>query len=431
MIAEAMLKRLEKRDIKLYLEDENLKWRAPEGRFTMEMKEMVKQYKKVIVEYLSTPRITAGGVPCQIIRNDCKNVLTRFPENSIDCIITDPPYGLKFMNKDWDKAIPEKTVWEECLRILKPGAFAFVMCAPRQDLLSRMIIRLMDAGFTMGFSPLYWTYCSGFPKASSISNQIRKKSQGKELATEFEGAYAGFQPKPAVEVILMAMKPLTASSYTSQAIDNGKGLTWLDDCRIPYSNSDGHKEKGRFPANLLVSDNVLDTGIKSRGGYFPSKRGSSEYFGLGERPSERSGKINDIGDYSRYFSLDAWRDAHLPFLNVKKASQSEKDLGLEGFEEKQIMGRDFGQDQRNNPYKIRPTKRRNVHPTVKPIELIAYLITMGSREGDIVLDPFCGSGTTCVAAMLLKRKAIGIEIDDHYFDIATARVRDCNLKSYN
>jgi site-specific DNA-methyltransferase (adenine-specific) len=162
-------------------------------------------------------------------------------------------------------------------------------------------------------------------------------------------------------------------------------------------------ETGRFPANLLVSNNVLDGSDTSNG-------------------------------YSRYFSLDLWANLHtedlpesvqatLPFLVVSKPSKKEKDAGLDNCEDKPICGRDPGQDSRNNPYKIRPCPRKNNHPTVKPIELMSYLITMGSREGDVILDPFVGSGTTGIAAELLNRRFIGIEKDEGYYDIATARYR--------
>ena len=118
-----------------------------------------------------------------------------------------------------------------------------------------------------------------------------------------------------------------------------------------------------------------------------------------------------LDDTSRYFSLDAWADfnikdlpeqvqRNLPFLIAPKASKKEKNAGLDVSEIK-----------------------KDKHPTVKPVKLMAYLITMGSREGDMVLDPFSGSGTTCVAASLLNRRYVGIEIMEEYFEIASRRIR--------
>ena len=268
---------------------------------------------------------------------DCLNMLDTIGDNSIDLLVTDPPYGMSFMGKDWDKAVPSVEIWKECLRVLKPGAFAFVMCIPRQDCLAHMVVNLGEAGFETGFTSMYWTYASGFPKAGNIGKQVDKQlgaertefhtkpiaypdsncwsipnknslqpqwgigSQGKHKnqdgkgnviiskakspeAKALDGSYAGFQPKPAVEVILCVMKPLDKKTYVEQALDNGKGITWLDDCRVPSDNPitinrhvgynsnslvestkgkwKGKQEivQGRFPANLLVSDDVLNDG---------------------------------------------------------------------------------------------------------------------------------------------------------------------------
>ncbi len=84
-------------------------------------------------------------------------------DESVDLLATDPPYGIGFMGKDWDKALPDKKIWRECLRVLKPGAFAFVMSIPRMDCLSRMGVSLEEAGFKTSFSPIYWCFASGFP----------------------------------------------------------------------------------------------------------------------------------------------------------------------------------------------------------------------------------------------------------------------------
>ena len=101
--------------------------------------------------------------------------LRELPGESVDCLISDPPYGISFMNKDWDKAVPSIEIWKECLRVLKSGAFAFIMCSPRSDVQAEMIIKLKEAGFEVGFSPIYWTYASGFPKAMNISKAVDRK----------------------------------------------------------------------------------------------------------------------------------------------------------------------------------------------------------------------------------------------------------------
>lgn len=466
-----------------------------------------------------------------IVQGDALEKLVDIPDNSIDEMLTDPPYGYSFMNKAWDKAVVSVKVWRECLRVLKPGAFAFVMSAPRQDVLSHMIVNLSDAGFKTDFTSMYWAYATGFPKAMNISKAVDKrngrdsqpykdlgnylrtmrlelkipqseisenfpsktggltgcvsnwelgmnvptvqqwkilkqklnldnrydeligreeaqreiisrqkmtigiggnsKRMGSEKiidipetpqAKKLDGSYAGFQPKPAVEVILVCMKPLSEKNYIEQAMKNGKGVAWFDDCRIPYQSEDDLKgatyggyigdhidhtdgkfgmkgskniegnNQGRFPANLLVSDNALD----------------------------------DEGDFSRYYSLDSWE---AQFIITPKPSKSEKNKGLPnwmpeiqtkggGGTYNAEAGRKFGSIK---------SLSRNHHPTVKPVSLFKYLITLGSRPNDFVLDPFMGSGTTAIAAELTARNWIGIELNPEYEAIIRQRVAALNL----
>jgi site-specific DNA-methyltransferase (adenine-specific) len=187
----------------------------------------------------------------KIINGDCLEVLKSQPANSVDLIVTDPPYGYSFMGKEWDKAVPPVTIWKECLRVLKPGAFAFVMSAPRQDVLHRMIEKLEQAGFDTSFTSIYWAYASGFPKAMNLGKAVdRKLGNEREVVgrnpnsrencdksntiyesgtvgktdyitkgtSPLEGSYGGFQPKPAVEIIIVAMKPMVEDTYIAQSL---------------------------------------------------------------------------------------------------------------------------------------------------------------------------------------------------------------------
>lgn len=418
-----------------------------------------------------------------IVCGDALEELKNLEENSIDTIISDPPYGYSFMGKDWDKAVPSVETWKECLRVLKPGAFCCVMSAPRSDVQMHMIQNLTEAGFRLDFTPIYWTYASGFPKAGNIGKMVDKRlgnerevvgsktthkitnkpggSGGSFIAddavgsididitrgnSELEGSYAGFQPKPAVEVIIIAMKPLSEKTFVDQALKNKKGISWLDDGRIPGEPSIGGKSSGksaifdnasdiktidrsmsdgRFTANLLVSDDALNTGknIKSGGdvsGKEPSSSTADIYGDYGERTPFKS--YSDLSSYSRYFNLDAWWAKTLPFLMVPKASKSEKNKGVENFEQKKTN--DGRKREIDNAFQRGSTLRNNNHPTVKPLKLMSYLITLFSRENDIVLDPFVGSGTTCLAAKKLKRKYIGIDKEPEYVEIAKARLED-------
>jgi site-specific DNA-methyltransferase (adenine-specific) len=306
-----------------------------------------------------------------LICGDALHKLKEIQTDSIDACITDPPYGYSFMNKDWDKAVISSETWMEVLRVLKPGSFAAIMSSPRQDVLARMIVNLQEVGFRTDFTSIYWSYSSGFPKAANITNMLKKRGIDKP---QLDGSYAGYQPKPALEVILVCMKPLQEKTFVDQALSNGKGVSWLDYCKL----------NERFSANLLVSDLILK-------------------------------------DHSKYFDLDCWFDTTFPFIICPKASTAERNRGLDKWIYQKVN--DGRKTKIDNPFQRGETLRKNTHPTCKPIKLMSYLISLFSREGgDIVLDPFCGSGSTLIAAKMLKRQYIGIDINQEYIEIAKKRL---------
>jgi site-specific DNA-methyltransferase (adenine-specific) len=421
----------------------------------------------------------------------------------------------------------------ETIRVMKPGAFGFVMSSPRQDVLDVMLQGLRDAGFVICFTSLIYTFASGFPKAANASkladkhlgaervkvrvpaNEVRnpKSINGgvgveggtrpfieearrvgyheidgeqpiTDAATRLQGAFLGFQPKPAVEIIVVCMKPLSAASYIAQAVRDSKGVTWLDDGRIPAGtrevtppacetrgvfapaktrlggiwNTQYTKdnvtpvvdvtEKGRFPANLLVSDGVLDGAgcadhkagnnnsdtHPNRGDIFPFAGGTSlrDYHGFVEK-------------FSDYFSLDRWwaafagklpkevRDT-FPFLVTPKPTKGEKEKGLDRFTTKKrpvLTGatRPVSQNPATNDgnRQNQSTETKNFHPTCKPIQLFTWLLTIGSRPGDLVLDPFAGSGTTGVAAEVTRRNALLVEMNPEYVELIKGRLKGNQL----
>ena len=188
-------------------------------------------------------------------------------------------------------------------------------------------------------------------------------------------------------------------------------------------------------------NDVLDDGrVRTSGEAYIGQGGNTE--GNPFTKARSGGKVAsvyaDSGSFSRYFDLDKWWAERIkqlpasvqktfPFLLVSKASKGEKNKGLD-YKPQPIMGRDGGQDVLNVPQKARSTPRINQHPTVKPLKLMSYLITLGSREGDTVLDPFLGSGTTALACQLLNRQCIGIEISEEYCEIAKKRLSQSVLK---
>ncbi|MCK4446972.1 MAG: site-specific DNA-methyltransferase [Candidatus Marinimicrobia bacterium] len=423
----------------------------------------------------------------KLICIDSPEGMKNIPDNSVDLMPTDPPYGYSFMGRDWDKALVSVGTWEECLRVLKPGGFAFIMCAPRQDVLSRQIINLEEAGFITGFSSIYWTYASGFPKAQNISKAIDKKECRKQLAErlgrrptreEFEEVWRDFREKYLKPNVGEGMReysmPLSEKNYMEQALKDRKGITWLDGGRIPYKGKNDFviahhnkhlKEKdrstgmfgatngfgllesnisqGRFPANLLVSNDVLNDGRiriskwgndtrKHLNPFTPNPINDSY-----KKMKDASRFKNDRGSFSRYFDLDRWWEEKIkqlpesvqktfPFLIVPKASKNEKNKGCERLEERvradinKMMGE--AGNFKTGSGNIRTVKFKNHHPTVKPIKLMSYLITLGSRPDDIILDPFVGSGTTCISAKMLKRRYIGFDDNKGYIEIAQHRL---------
>ncbi len=465
-----------------------------------------------------------------IYHGDNRIELKKMPHESIDLIVTDPNYGIKFMGKKWDVDVPAVETWIECLRVLKPGAFAYVMSSPRQDVLSEMIVRIRLAGFDTNFSSIYHVYAQGFPKAMSISKAIMKKVGdrgvvvGKELidvgiqkgsmhsgrqskieerdtleptdewAIKFKGAFAGHQMKPALEVIIVAMKPLSERTFVEQALFNAKGISWLDDCRVPYQSEQDYEQlvnnykggleratpetkdtwklhdggwklgegielpnesKGRFPANLLVSDDALNDGCEHKSGDLTGQYGTeNKVYGIYDKSRPQYLKGNTVSSFSRYFDLDKWFEENLkklpkedqktfPFLIVPKAAKSERDEFVEDIETEIETGHNrfdtcatcggtiFQNPDRPSACKCEVPIRQNnkvkgnFHSTVKPIKLMSYLIILGSREGDIVLDPHAGSGTTCIAARMLNRYSIGIDMEESYLrDIAVPKLKE-------
>jgi site-specific DNA-methyltransferase (adenine-specific) len=267
----------------------------------------------------------------KLIKGDSTDKLKKLKDNSVDLLCTDPPYGYGFMGKNWDNTLPPREIFEESLRVLKPGSFAFVMSAPRSDVQYRMAQMLDEVGFEIGYTPIYWTYATGFPKAMNIGKAVDKRlnkkrkvvgvkkrgdvEEAKKKGTTFtkahanrgnkdifgygeeeittgpasdeakklDGSYAGYQPKPAVEVVIVAMKPLEKKGYLDQALDNGKGVTWLDSCRIPFA---GMSDEEQFD-----KDNVA--GHQK----FIEKRKDEMYGGGWEKPARKS-----KSDYEKYVS---------------------------------------------------------------------------------------------------------------------------------
>lgn len=340
----------------------------------------------------------------ELIHGDCLEVLRGMPDNLVDAIITDPPYGLSFMGKKWDYDVPSVEVWRECLRVLKPGGHLLSFAGSRTY--HRMAVNVEDAGFEIR-DQIMWVYGSGFPKSQNISKAIDKAAGAeREVIGSYQtGEGAAFKHsgngtpqqhlakakeikitipttpeakqwkgwgsalKPAHEPIVVARKSLIGT-IVENVLEHGTGGLNIDESRT---------EDGRFPANFIHdgSDEVVSLFPDSKAGKPRDDRGTGGMFSDGNG-IPCAAQYGDDGSAARFFYS-------------AKASTSER-----------------GEE--------------NIHPTVKPIDLMRYLCRLITPPNGIVLDPFMGSGTTGIAAEEEGFAFIGIEREEEYLRIAEVRI---------
>ena len=348
---------------------------------------------------------------------DCREALRTLEECSVDSIVTDPPYGLSFMGKTWDYDVPSVEIWTECLRVLKPGGHLLAFSGTRTY--HRMVCAIEDAGFEIR-DQIGWVYGSGFPKSLDVSKAI-DKAAGAER--QWEGW--GTALKPAWEPIVVARKPLIGT-VAANVLAHGTGALNIDGCRVPTDEKlgggaekcttadqkgnegwtrpwmddaaarDAHAARvranvakaeglGRWPANLIHdgSDEVLAAfpqapGQMAKASTSDTQRAGQNVYGVMQRGPNGQEPRPDAGSAARFFYC---------------AKASKRDRG-EG----------------------------NTHPTVKPTDLMRYLVRLVTPPGGLVLDPFMGSGSTGKAAALEGFRFIGCERSASYFDIACKRL---------
>jgi DNA modification methylase len=382
----------------------------------------------------------------QLHHGDCLEVLKTLPDCSVDAVVTDPPYGLSFMGKRWDYDVPAVEVWQECLRILKPGGHLLAFAGTRTQ--HRMAVRIEDAGFEIR-DLIAWVYGSGFPKSLDISKAIDREAgaerevvrvkpraatsgtmagrsdsrpwieksrevgyhevAGSIPATEAAKQWQGWGTalKPAFEPITMARKPF-ASAVAANVLEHGTGGLNIDGCRV---GTDGERPAGS--GNRLGSGNAYQ--LKD----YVSTNGGNQTHELGRWPANF---IHDGSDEAAGLLGDAAR-----FFYTAKASKADRDAGCEAMELRRIAKLGGSDNERDDLDPVsecfRTQPGRNHHPTVKPTDLMRYLCRLVARPGGIVLDPFTGSGSTGKAAILEGFRFIGIEREAEYIEIARARIQ--------
>ena len=335
-----------------------------------------------------------------IHHGDCLNVMATFDAESIDAIVTDPPYGLGFMGKAWDRAHQHEPWAREALRVAKPGAYLLAFGGTRT--VHRMACAIEDAGWIIR-DLLVWGYASGFPKGRA-------------------------NLKPAWEPIVMARKPgplrMLAIDECRIALvdgdakrggfgnggigfggDSGAGAEWVD------------RAEGRWPANVLLTSPIFDGGWDGVVGGGETTTNSTGAHSLAEY--ERNGVTGWGSDRGRFYGQDY--GTYSRFFLIPKAARSDREpvLGGAGGRVVSVWG---GDEDDLTPGKKSTVARRNVHPTVKPVDLMRHLVRLVTPPGGTVLDPFLGSGTTGLAAEMEGFAWIGIEKEAEYVAIAEARL---------
>ena len=334
----------------------------------------------------------------EILQGDCLDVMELcIPETSIDAIVTDPPYGLSFMGKEWDHGVPGAHLWAEALRVAKPGAYLLAFGGTRTY--HRLTCAIEDAGWEIR-DCLMWVYGSGFPKS-------------KNLDGDWDGW--GTALKPAWEPIILARKP-PKGTVAQNVEEQGTGALNIDANRTAA---------GRWPANLIHdgSDEVVSCFPQAPGqiadASSSSSRKTQNSYGVMKRGNEASAQVArlDTGSAARFFYC-------------AKASKKDRDEGCEQLADSTLArscqaqaeaARDNLVEAEGGAYN-KARIRKNNHPTVKPTELMRYLCRLVTPPGGLILDPFMGSGSTGKAAMLEGFRFVGIDLNPEYIEIARARI---------
>jgi len=389
--------------------------------------------------------------PYTIHTGDCRDVLRDYPADHFDSIVSDPPYGLTFMGKGWDRGVPGVEFWQEALRVAKPGAHLLAFGGTRT--FHRLTVAIEDAGWEVR-DCMMWLYATGFPKSHDVSKAIDRAAGAERevigpsrhnVAARFKmgapdtehdhGKYSavvhapetapatddarawqgwGTALKPAWEPVIVARKPLSGT-VADNVLRYGTGALNIDGCRVGGT-------EGRWPANLLHDGSAeVVAGFPMTGGsgdgtprlaYGIGGTGSGAYHGGG--PNTLRGHNDAGGSAARFFYC-------------AKASRTDREEGCDNLPARSgadAVERDEGsaglQSPRAGAGRTADTVR-NFHPTVKPTDLMRYLCRLVTPPAGLVLDPFCGSGSTGKAALLEGLRFVGVDLDPAHVAIAEAR----------
>lgn len=336
----------------------------------------------------------------KILSGDCIEVMSRIPENRIDAIVTDPPYGLGFMGKEWDHGVPGVPFWEAALRVLKPGGHLLAFGGTRTY--HRLGVAIEDAGYEVR-DCLSWLYGSGMPKGANLSKKL----------PDWEGW--GTTLKPSWEPIILARKPFKGS-VVANVQEYGTAALNIDATRIPYVD-EADKDQTRVPQPALGTNPDPST---YHYGFAEGRRGDVFEPGEGRWPA------NVVLDGEAAAALDEHTGT---LTSGSRAPGTHVGMGYHGSGEWDLPGVQGNEGGASRFFYCSKASKKdkgegNNHPTVKPTDLMGWLIRMVTPPGGIVLDPFAGSGSTGVAALREGFKFLGIELENEYVAIAQTRLTE-------
>jgi site-specific DNA-methyltransferase (adenine-specific) len=382
------------------------------------------------------------GAGWRVMFGSCLDRLKDLEDNSVDSVVTDPPYELGFMGKSWDSSgiAYNVDVWRECLRVLKPGGHVLAFGGSRTW--HRLAVAVEDAGFEIRDS-IAWIYGSGFPKSLDVSKAIDKAAgvQGELIgertfgktstgqnngwntnnvaATGKQDVFAPATPeavkwqgwgtalKPAFEPVVVGRKPLTGT-VAANVLEWGVGGLNIDGSRI--------------------GSDEIKTQAKPKGSSFTSVGKGQGFNGVGESTHTGRWPSNVVLDDFTAKLLDKQSGEEFSrFFYVAKTSKSDRNEGLEELEDAaaaEMVARVEGSAGMNSPRAGagRTSGAKNFHPTVKPTALMRKLVKLVTPPNGVVLDPFTGSGSTGKAALLERFQFVGIELTEEYLPIIEGRL---------
>lgn len=358
---------------------------------------------------------------------DCLDTLKKLPDNSVDSVVTDPPYGLSFMGKRWDYDVPSVEVWAECFRVLKPGGHLLAFAGTRTQ--HRMAVRIEDAGLEIR-DMLAWVYSSGFPKSGDLTDEMEHYLR--------HGPTGPIDPR--IYLITQFLKEQrNLKGWTNRQIDElfgtrGMAGHWTTQASQPacpslkewavLKEALGFEDSQIYPLvmEFCATNNTgkgveaqFLKGLKVKGrtqSYGTALKPALEPLTLARKPFKGTTKGNVLQHGTGALNIDGARVGERWPANLLHDGGPEVEdcLGSAArfFYCAKASKKDRGPDNR--------------HPTVKPTELMRYLCRLVTPPGGTVLDPFMGSGSTGKAAMLEGFRFIGCELDPDYLEIARARI---------